>query len=104
MTSKYVTELYGHPGQIQPAHIVITSPWFDTREVLDRGVYTNYEGYIKKADRPFDTIRELRAKGWGYNTIAKELGLAFNSVRRWCLKMESGNISMPPLHHLTDNG
>ena len=31
--NKYVVELVGHPHQIQPSHIVITSPWFDTREM-----------------------------------------------------------------------
>ena len=84
----YVLRIYGHPEQIAPTHIVITSPYFSTREV--RGTTGIAHGqfmgkYMHKADAPIETIRKMRAEGRSYNSISVTLGLPPSSVRTWCL-------------------
>ena len=79
MTSKYVTALYGHPQQIMPSHIVITSPWFDTREI--RG-----EGCARKGSRKGDWedrregIIAMRREGALFREIAQAIGISIQAV------------------------
>ena len=78
MTSKYVTELYGHPHQIMPSHIVITSPWFDTREIKSgRNV-----GGLRQCDFEFrrNLIYKMKTSGKMFWEIAKEMNMSLSSV------------------------
>lgn len=79
MTSKYVTALYGHPQQIMPSHIVITSPYFDTRDI--KGLGFARKGTSKKEweDRR-EMIVRLRGDGILFRDIAAATGISLQAV------------------------
>jgi len=75
--------IYGHPNQVQPSHMVITSPYYDWTEYTredQRDVSRLYNNY---ANGPIKEILELRARGWSYQKIADRLELTFSTVYRW---------------------
>jgi len=81
MSGKYITQLYGHPGQIMPSHIVITSPYFDTREVVG-------QGYGREGTREFDRkkrredIYAMRQDGSGFFEIGQALGISTQAAKK----------------------
>jgi len=78
----YDTRIFGHLGQIAPAHIVITSPQFDSREIICGGQGgRRHTGRYETA--PIDKIIAMRKAGLSYDKIAAELGLAANSIKGW---------------------
>ena len=84
--SRYVTELVGHPHQLQPSHIVITSPWFDTREMPE---HDDARCGTRNADRDEKRrmIVNLRRSGLSFASIADIFKLSPSVVmytyRRW---------------------
>ena len=82
--SIWIDEIYGHPRQIQPSHIVLTSPHFDTREIKGEGIANHYRPRCKIEDAPLDVVLRLRKEGQSYKNIAEMLDLSWSSVRRWC--------------------
>ena len=82
----YTAELYGHPRQIQPSHIVITSPDFDTREVIGGNASRHHGRRCKREEAPLESIFRMRSEGKSYKTIAEVLELSWSAVRRWCME------------------
>jgi len=81
-----IEKIFGHPEQVQPAHIVVTSPYFRVDEICftdksDKGRHDN-----NYHNAPIDEIVELKKAGMGYTAIAKKLGLSFSATREWHLK------------------
>ena len=69
-----------HPKQIQPEHIVITSPYFRTDErKLQHGTSNRRATEEQKAK-----CVKMRAKGLTYKTIGEALGLHKHTVARHC--------------------
>ena len=68
-----------HPGQVQPAHIVVTSPEFDTREM-----HFGYGGRMRGMDRERirQRIIELRDYGMMKKDIAEALEVSARHVGR----------------------
>ena len=75
-TEREVIKRYGtvkpcfdlHPHQIQPEHIVITSPWFNTREVkFGRNAYVRTEDKLAK----FAVIERMRKDGARWTEIGQ---------------------------------
>lgn len=81
----YYERIYGHPGQVQPAHIVVTSPIFESREVRNAGNAGRRWEY-RFEDAPIDEIVALRNRGMSYAKIGAELGLPSSSVATWYKK------------------
>lgn len=79
----FYDKLFGHPQQIQPSHMVITSPWFDTGEVVLASNTDGRRGLVRYETAPLDDIIELRDNGMSYDRIALLLGLAHASVHKW---------------------
>jgi len=77
----YLTKLYGHPNQVMPSHIVVTSPYFDTREVVTTS--TARGAYIRRADIParLETIAGMRAAGVFWKDIGYALGIHGETAR-----------------------
>jgi hypothetical protein len=79
MTSRYITALVGHPNQIQPSHIVITSPYFDTREIHHqerRG--SNTQQRLEHRRR----VMMMRDHGVLFKDIGKALGVTTSAAHR----------------------
>lgn len=79
----YDDRLYGHPGQVQPAHLVITSPHFDARELTGGDRRDSREDYGSFATAPVDKIVELHEGGLSFEKVANELCLPRSSVISW---------------------
>ena len=69
-----------HPEQIQPEHIVITSPYFRT----DERKLQNGKVYFRLTQRQREKILSLRESGMIYPEIALEMGLAKSTIGRVC--------------------
>ena len=91
MVYKYVEELYGHPGQIQPAHIVITSPQFDTREVRGRSFPHRSKLMPAWKIERIAKIKKMRDDGMGWRDIAGKMNLEMQHIQRWY----NNNLDMP---------
>lgn len=68
-----------HPGQVQPSHIVVTSPWFDTREM-----HFGYGGRMRGMDRERIRQRIIELSEWGMmkKDIAEALEVSASHVGR----------------------
>lgn len=77
-----IETLFGHPGQMQPSHIVITSPHFDTREILLGGQGRKVHRYTI-ADMPIDKIRGMLRAGTSYRKISIELEIPESTLKGW---------------------
>jgi hypothetical protein len=73
----YLSEIVGHPYQLQPSHIVVTSKYFDTREVtVGRGAASRK---TERIDRIALVIR-LREDGALFKDIAEVVGVSEQAV------------------------
>ena len=86
-----VEKIYGHPGQIQPAHIVIISNHYrlgaaeiKTDKNPDRRNLNHYK------DIPIEEIIKERDRGDSYYRIGKRHNLDPASVRFWYLQAKRG--------------
>ncbi len=79
----YDDRVYGHPGQVQPAHLVITSPHYDSRENASGDPRDVKRGQMRFEDAPVDEIVRLRESGLSFQKIAERLGLPHTSVFEW---------------------
>lgn len=81
-----LTELYGHPQQIQPSHIVITSPYFDTRESNFASIARfKYPSRVESRQK-FDKIVEMRKNGVLWKDIAEALGSKSTTLRTFYVR------------------
>ena len=86
--------IYGHPGQIQPAHLVITSPYYDHTEYIRNDMRDIKQNYNNYANGPIIGIVELRESGWSYQKIADRFDLTQSTVYKWYHRaMREGVIS-----------
>ena len=70
-----------HPKQIQPEHIVITSPYFRT----DEHTFNSINGVKKKATQEQkDRAAQMHKEGLTYRTIAAALGYHWHTIARFC--------------------
>jgi DNA-directed RNA polymerase specialized sigma24 family protein len=90
---KYITAIYGHPHQIMPSHIVITSPWFDTREVhaSERtGIRLN-----ERAERRSMVVKLREHHGLSYREIGEAMGVTMQTAegiyRTWKRRSDAGS-------------
>jgi hypothetical protein len=84
MRYRYVEELYGHIGQIQPSHIVITSPWFDTREVPgSRGIRQRVKAMPEWKIERIAAIKKMRDDGMEWKDIAVMLNRNTQHLQQW---------------------
>ena len=76
----YAEELYGHPNQTQPSHIVITSPYFDTREVTGGST----RGGSSREERAYRgrVVVNLRDGGLSYAQIGEAIGVSPQAARK----------------------
>ncbi len=80
MTNRYITAIVGHPNQIQPSHIVITSPYFDTREIPQPSQMGKRNYNMREKKRA--AVLEMRAGGALFKDIAIALNCSTQSVHR----------------------
>ena len=75
----YIAEIAGHPNQVQPSHIVITSKYFDTREIV-----SGRRALTRKIDREdrINIVLKLRDGGALYKDIAEVVGVSEQAVWR----------------------
>lgn len=68
-----------HPHQIQPSHIVITSPWFNTREHnFGRSPKPREDQLVRRRER----VLRLKAEGYTHTEIGVLMGIASSNVRQ----------------------
>jgi len=83
--NKVIEAIYGHKGQVQPSHIVITSPLFDTREIKQS---TGLIGGRRKLDRAGQRervakMRELRAEKNTWEEVGAVFGISGNAAETY---------------------
>ena len=79
--TEYYVEIYGHPNQMQPKHMVVTSPYFDTRETP--ATLQSRKPYTMAKDAPIQEIVKMRDAGASWNSIAVAFNMTYSSVHHW---------------------
>jgi hypothetical protein len=87
----YVEKIYGHPNQVQPSHIVVTSKSFDTREVHLPSKTNKNNKLHRSKDALISKIIQERDRGDSYYRIGKRYGLDPGTVRFWYLQAKNKN-------------
>jgi hypothetical protein len=87
----YVEKIYGHPGQTQPAHIVVMSNRFDTREVQLPSKVNKSNRLHRIKEVPIDKIVQDRDQGDSYYRIGKRYGFDPGTIRFWYLQAKKEN-------------
>jgi len=84
-TEKEVIRHYGvstpcfdlHPNQIQPSHIVITSPWFNTKpNNISKSAKPRHEDLQRRREK----ILRLKEEGYTHAEIGRFMGIEGSNV------------------------
>ena len=68
-----------HPNQIQPSHIVVTSPWFETREVR---MSQKSHGRLREQKDKQERALRMSDEGASMREIGAALGIKTYAARR----------------------
>ena len=72
-----------HPHQVQPSHIVITSPWFETK---DCNFGKSPKPRAQDLERRRQRALRMEESGYTYTEIGVVLGIACSNARQMCAR------------------